>query len=428
MANYTDKKRIGTGGFGDVWLCERDTDGQRFAKKKLRTPLPEIVERFTREVRIIESLDHPNIIKVVAKRLTKGPSYFFIMPHYHHSMATVLKELIGNTSRCTKVFNAILDAIEYAHSEGVIHRDLKPANVLMNSDDDLVVSDFGLGRILDAKSTRRTGTGVKMGTECYAAPEQWSDAKAADERSDVFSLGRILYELHTSPLTSGHQDTSALPTGIALLVNRCTAADPKKRFQTVTELKEAWLMISGQADELAPSEEVMSLIGELSARSTVNKSKSLRLIHMLSHVLDDPDLIHNVVMKLPATVLSAMAEQDVDFTRQLIRAFVSHAGPIGWPFSYTDKITVRCKSLHDAIDDPIIRSDLLLCTLQVGENHSRWAVLATFDELVNRTRTAVENLALAERLSEVSPHMRGAFAKRVPANRLNAKIQAVLKK
>jgi eukaryotic-like serine/threonine-protein kinase len=108
----------------------------------------------------------------------------------------------------------------------------------MNSDDDVVVSDFGLGRFLKAVSTRKTPTGGRMGTEPYAAPEQWTDAKSADERADIFSLGRILYELHTAPLVSARQNTSKIDPAIALVIERCTAEEPKERFQTVTELKE----------------------------------------------------------------------------------------------------------------------------------------------------------------------------------------------
>lgn len=122
MAKYIDIKNIGSGGFGEVWQCERDADKHIFAKKKLKPGTDdEGIRRFIREVRILSSLDHPNIVKVIGKRLSNDP-YFYIMPLYSTSLKKELSSLIGNETRIKPIFLAIIDGIEYAHSEGVIHR------------------------------------------------------------------------------------------------------------------------------------------------------------------------------------------------------------------------------------------------------------------------------------------------------------------
>lgn len=234
MATFKDIRRIGDGGFGEVWLCCDGADSDTlYAKKKLLPTVGEDgVKRFVREVRILAKLDHPNVVKVLGFRLQEPP-YWYVMPHYRVSMGDELPQLMGKPERIHRVFSAILDGVEYAHGEGVIHRDLKPDNVLMNTDEDLVVTDFGLGRMIDAESTRRTMTGLGMGTLLYMAPEQVRNAKDADHRSDIFSLGRMLYELFTEPLSSAIQDTSAIEPGVALIIDRCTQKLPERRFQTV---------------------------------------------------------------------------------------------------------------------------------------------------------------------------------------------------
>jgi serine/threonine protein kinase len=135
--------------------------------------------------------------------------------------------------------SAILDGVEYAHAQGVLHRDLNPRNVLMNSDSDVIISDFGLGRVVDSESTRRTQSGFGMGTMLYMAPEQMDDAKYADQRADIYSLGRMIYEMYTGPLKSLHQDVSRLPPGIAHIVTRSTQPNAELRFQILSDLKRA---------------------------------------------------------------------------------------------------------------------------------------------------------------------------------------------
>ena len=178
---YTNTEQIGTGGFGVVWKCRRTSDGQLFAKKQLDPSAaadPELVARFNREVRMLSELDHPNIVKVIGKRFLTPP-FFYVMPLYPSSLANVIPGLVGDEGRIRKIFAQVLDAVEYAHKQGVIHRDLKPENVLYFADSDIVVSDFGLGRQLNSGSLRRTGTGYQMGTPLYMAPEQGVNAKVA---------------------------------------------------------------------------------------------------------------------------------------------------------------------------------------------------------------------------------------------------------
>jgi serine/threonine protein kinase len=136
MAKYTDISEIGSGGFGKVFACRCDADGCKYAKKKLdESTDSDALKRFSREVRILSTLDHPHIVKVLGKRLEKPP-FFYIMPLYKRSLRAELPNIVADTQRIDSIFSRLLTAIEYAHSQGIIHRDLKPENILLNDDTD----------------------------------------------------------------------------------------------------------------------------------------------------------------------------------------------------------------------------------------------------------------------------------------------------
>jgi serine/threonine protein kinase len=242
-AVYEDGFKLGSGGFGEVWHCHRVNDGKSFARKiLLQTDDADAVRRFHREVRILAKLDHPHIVRIVDFGLDDDPPWY-LMPRYARSLADELpfiRRAPDAHARIASVFLAVLEAVEYAHERNVIHRDLKPQNVLLNSDTDVVVTDFGLGRVLDTNSTRHTITGFGMGSLLYMAPEQMVDAKHADQRSDVYSLGRILAELYGIELSMGDLDVESLPPPVSFLVEKATERDPARRWTNAGDLKRGW--------------------------------------------------------------------------------------------------------------------------------------------------------------------------------------------
>jgi hypothetical protein len=400
MAVYQDIKRIGSGGNAEVSECARDADGLRFAKKRLLASADEDTkDRFRREVRLLAKLDHPNIVSVVATRLDQEPLWF-VMPLYQSSLADQFPAIVGNLPRIAKIFGALLDAVEHAHGEGVIHRDLKPGNVLMNGDDDVVVSDFGLGRMIDSQSTRLTQSGDWMGTPLYMAPEQSQGTKAADERSDVFSLGRILYELMSGPLTTAVQDVSSLDPAIALIVERCTKTNPAARFPTVAELKTAWRVAVGVEEAGSDSQRLSELTAKLASGLYSDPQAATEVFDILFRHKDDADLVHNTLMALPAHIVAGFAQRDLNRARGLLRQFTDHIGLQSWPFSYTDKVGDVCAHIFPLVVDPVIRADLLHCLIDLGVGHNRWHVIELARGILKQNRNRAESIALAGRVQE----------------------------
>lgn len=423
MASYEDVRQIGMGGFGEVWLCRRIDDRVPFAKKILQPGmLPDDVKRFVREVRILSSLDHPNIIKVIEKDFHEEP-YFYIMPLYKTSLRIILPALVENESRIFSIFSAILNGIDYAHSQGVIHRDLKPENVLGNSDTDIVLSDFGLGRFIDADSTRLTNTGDGMGTRLYLAPEQMTDAKRATNASDIYSLGRMLYELYTGPLTPAVQDTSTLPPGIALIVTRCTRPDPKQRFNSVSELKQMWLSLFDITQRHSEIDEIRLISAQSTVEGPENNEQIDRLLNLVAKYANDPDFLHETIMQLDPIVADAMYNRSPVLVKQLIEQFVDLAVSQSWAFEYTDKIGRKCRGLFDAIADPELRAMLVDCVMQVGVSHNRWYVLGIFSDLLERPKENGEEVVLVDRLQNVHESIRQHASGYVNLAKLHPTIQ-----
>lgn len=405
MSKYKNKTKIGSGGFGHVWRCVRKSDNQVYAKKTLQEDVNEdAIKRFKREVRILSMLDHPNVIHVVSKELQNVP-FSYVMPLYDRSLKEDINSIKANDKQIYSIFLAILNAVEYAHSQGVIHRDLKPENVLINQNE-IVVTDFGLGRILDSESTRQTITGYGMGTFFYMAPEQFNQAKNADERSDIFSLGRILYELYTGPLTSIGQDTSSLPSGITLIIDRCTKDDPSKRFQSISDFKNTWINIFDTAQKESEIDELQLLCAKLSAPSSQNRDKVERLLKLLLKYQEDTDLLHESLMQVDSSAVQMMYDIDSSAVEHLIGSLCKFFTSQGWPFSYTDKIGDKCKSLFYAINDPQIRASLVSCTMEVGARHNRWYVLGIFRELLESGNDGQEVVVLAQQLEEIDKRLR----------------------
>ena len=194
-------RAIGEGGMGQVFLGERD-DGQfeqRVALKVIRDPAPGLVRRFLEERRILASLEHPNIARLVDGGITADELPYFAMEfvdgepidRYCASHNLTLDERLA-------LFEDVCRAVAYAHEHLIIHRDLKPANILVTADGQVKLLDFGIAKLLDAPggraTTHETRTGVRVMTPDVAAPEQVL-GRSISTATDVYALGVLLYAL-----------------------------------------------------------------------------------------------------------------------------------------------------------------------------------------------------------------------------------------
>ncbi|HSQ32308.1 MAG TPA: protein kinase [Gemmatimonadaceae bacterium] len=194
---YRIEREIGRGGMGVVLLAHDLKHDRKAAIKVLRQDAaPACGDRFLREIQIAAHLQHPNILPLIDSGEVDGMTYY-VMPFVEGESlrARLAREKQLPLNEALAIAREVADALEYAHAHGVVHRDIKPENILFESGHALV-TDFGIARALSSVAGERlTETGVAVGTPEYMSPEQAGGTGELDHRSDIYSLGCVLYEM-----------------------------------------------------------------------------------------------------------------------------------------------------------------------------------------------------------------------------------------
>jgi hypothetical protein len=239
------------GGMSRVFVGHDAKLGRKIVAKVLPPELEIGLGRFQQEIRLAAQLRHPHIVPLLESGEAAGCLYY-TMPFIEGES---LRDRLRRDGRlpvaaALHVATEIADALAYAHGRGVIHRDIKPANVLIDSGH-AVVTDFGIARALhDAVAPAVTRSGTVIGTPAYMSPEQASGEGVVDARTDVYSLGCVLYEmLYGAPPFAGVSAFTPteralqgrVPARVRAIVARATAARPADRFQSAQEMRAALL-------------------------------------------------------------------------------------------------------------------------------------------------------------------------------------------
>ncbi|HEU4525142.1 MAG TPA: serine/threonine-protein kinase, partial [Gemmatimonadales bacterium] len=229
---YVFDRQLGRGGMATVYLAQDLRHDRPVALKVLHPELAASMgpERFQREIRLAARLQHPHILTVhdSGEITTPGrtPVLWFTMPYVEgESLRDRLRrERQLPVDDALRIIREAAQALQYAHDHGVIHRDIKPENLLLTRDGSTLVADFGIARALGGESDARlTETGLSVGTPAYMSPEQAAGDRGVDARTDVYSLGAVLYEM----LAGEPPYTGA--TTQALIVKRLTEPAPSVR-------------------------------------------------------------------------------------------------------------------------------------------------------------------------------------------------------
>lgn len=292
IERYTVDAILGEGGMAIVYRIRHRELGSEHALKVLTTAARGVRERLIQEGRVQATLRHPNIVEVrdildvsgcpgLLMELVDGPA-----------LDIWLESNRPTPAEAEKIFRSIVSAVSHAHARNLIHRDLKPANVLMaRYGEDWVpkVADFGLARILtdDDPAMRRTRSGMAMGTPAYMSPEQIRDAKSSDQRTDIFALGCILYELLTGEACFRREDIAStfnaslsgeyrppreidptIPERMALAIRGCLRTDRNYRLPDCAAIL---AVLEGGPLPAAPNETTASptMVGAYTIAATI---------------------------------------------------------------------------------------------------------------------------------------------------------------
>ena len=252
IPGYRIKKILGRGGMANVYLGVQENLSRMVAIKVM---IPGMFEtrrtskRFRKEARTLSRLIHPNIVTIHDVGLVDN-SYYIVMEYLQESLKEkVKKQRKIPSEEAFHFLSQIADALFYAHGKGIIHRDVKPDNILFRKDGTPVVLDFGIAKAMDSK-TKLTKTGISIGTPQYMSPEQ-CNAQKLDGRSDIYSLGVVMYEMLTGKVPYMAKDTLGvvmkhirdpvpeLPGDLnkyQLIIDKMMAKDKKKRVRSREEL------------------------------------------------------------------------------------------------------------------------------------------------------------------------------------------------
>ncbi|MDA3030481.1 MAG: protein kinase, partial [Actinomycetota bacterium] len=256
---YTVGQMIGTGGMADVYLGLDTRLNREVAIKVLRRDLakdPAFVARFRKEALAAGGLNHPGIVAVYDSGEENNSPYIVMELVSGQTLRQKLQAGQLPLSTSLEIIKGILQALAYSHNKGIVHRDIKPSNIMITDSGDIKVMDFGIARATDDIGATLTNTWNVVGTAQYLSPEQ-ATGEMADGRSDLYSLGCLMYELLTgrppftgdtpvsvayqhvsSPLTPASQINPALDTNLDQMLEVVLAKDPNDRYQDAIAMLE----------------------------------------------------------------------------------------------------------------------------------------------------------------------------------------------
>lgn len=401
MAKWKRTRLLETGGQAEIWITRNQTTGEVGVMKRLLLPSdPAAAEavkaRFRREVRSQSAMSHPNIMPIVAVGLENEPP-FYVMPE---ADTTFKKEIEANAGlppgKAVDIVLDVVEAVTYAHQQGILHRDLKPANVL-RVNGNWVVGDFGLCLDVDSDSATLTQSHAVFGTLAYMAPEQFDDAHDVDGTADVFSLGRILYNALSGLRPFPYAPLNRVPAEYGYLISKATADNPLDRYATVSEFGQQLELVSRRSKTLvSPTDRAKDLLSKL---LDGDKGATAQLLALVASQADDEVFYTDFVSHLPEPAIRAMEASDARTFAEVVKRF-DHYSEGSHPFNYVDVIADFFARVISTSRDPMLRRLALHRIVVVGYDHNRFYVGDVVARIVSVMRTPAEAQLIVDVLKD----------------------------
>lgn len=243
------QRLVGRGGMGAIYQARQTSLDRNIALKVIDRSISNdtnFLNRFEREAKALAKLAHPNIVSIYDFGHTSDGTAYFMMEYIHGlNLREAIQSMPIDVPYALEIVRATAEALQYAHSKGIIHRDIKPENILLSDDGRIKLADFGIAKINNTRNDRKiTATRQVLGTVHYLAPEQLESPHEVDHRIDIYALGVILYELLTLQVPVGNFEPASqlnpnVPLELDQVILRSLHRKPATRFQSAEEFARA---------------------------------------------------------------------------------------------------------------------------------------------------------------------------------------------
>jgi serine/threonine protein kinase len=278
---------LGKGGMGAVYKARQPALDRIVALKLLPSRQggdPSFKDRFTREARALAKLSHPSIVAVHEFGEVQNHRYFIMEYVDGVNLRQLQKTKRLSPREALQIIPQICDALQYAHDQGVVHRDIKPENLMVDRKGRIIITDFGLAKMLDLsiQDFRLTGEGQVMGTPHYMAPEQLEQPWSVDHRADIYSLGVVLYEMLTGELPLGKFQSPSKKIQIDVrldeIVLHALEKEPDRRYQHASQVGKDLETISSASHPMQPLAETNRPPNSEPAGPTAEETEKMKVI------------------------------------------------------------------------------------------------------------------------------------------------------
>lgn len=374
---YNVLKPLGDGGAGIVYEVQKD--GIHYALKECIELDNESLKRFSRELRIIKTLNSSNIIKIYDEDLSCNNPYY-IMEICDTSLDKAIKKGLSKDQKF-KYFLQACNGFAELHNNGIIHRDIKPGNVLIVKDK-VKISDFGLGKFEKRDTTTITTEITSKGTPGFMAPEISNEGhfKDADARSDIFSIGVLLYNLFSDGMMPDPINANSIPKDILYIVRKCMDIAPDKRYQRVEEIISDVIIIRNL------EKDYMSMKSLVEDKGNLSESVFLkRALTFLLKTEDLADLVDNLKC-LKIQTFRRISKNSVSYLDILSTHIKSiHEEVVHNMISYEDVdiIVSLCEIMFGYPLDNQSKKDLLDVSISLSTCYNRWDCMKAVVRMAN---------------------------------------------
>ncbi|OUZ06953.1 serine/threonine-protein kinase [Bacillus pumilus] len=347
--------KIGSGAFAEV-EAEINEKGDEVAVKRILEQYKKdehYTHRFKKEVEMLKKLSgHPNIVPLVEERINEDKQeYAYVMKKARCNLKELILEFSIELTDDIKIslFDQIVEALFFAHSKDVLHRDLSPNNILITDNFTVWIADFGLGKDYDARSIGGKSSIAGHGTASYVAPEQLRKLSNATKKSDVYSLGRLLYFI----LTGEEPDVINSIDRFETLIKRASSYHPDQRYKDAIDFKEAYEKAKQIQSILGQDDKFNLTLGELLNSNPKVSWIEFHEIAMKCNVIEHDwfDFIEPAMEKLKDMnaiygYVELIGEDAALSFIKLFRVRLSEMDSIGWPYNDDYKIGIFAENFY----------------------------------------------------------------------------------